>query len=149
VRPTISQSLSPEGHDSMQAYDLAGAPFTPSRGLKGILQQIAANQDETEKRLGTSQQLRALALAPQPVTTAVSEQLGSDRRPTSETATPSAVQVNFSPTPPKRRNDSLSQKNTPLQTRASLLPVISENPRAVTQKSTGAPSLQMFGGAAR
>jgi hypothetical protein len=155
VPPTISQSLSPEGHDSMEAYDLAGAPLTPSRGLRGILHQIAANQAETERRLRTPPQLRAQA--PQPVTAAVSEQLGSVRRPMSATATPSAIRVEvnspnpffMSPTPPASRNASQSQKSTPHQSRASLLPVISENPRAVTQKSTGAPSLQMFVGAAR
>jgi hypothetical protein len=156
VRPNVTQSLSPEGHDSIEAYDLAFTPFyTPPRGKRGdvreYIRQITRNQGETERRLATPQQLRAPA--PQPVTAAVSEQLGTLRRPMSATATPSAVQVNFnspnpfynfSPTPPKSRNDSQSQKGTPLHSRA--LPPISENPHAVSQNTGRAPTMNMFGG---
>jgi hypothetical protein len=155
VRPTATQSLSPEGHDSIEAYDLAFTPFsTPPRGKRGdvmeYIRQITRNQAETDRRLGTPQQLRALAL--QPVTAAVAEQLGTPRRPMSATATPSAVQVELNtpnpflqtPTPPKRRSDSQSQKSTPLQSR--VLPPISENPHAVTQNFGRVPTMNMFGG---
>ncbi len=160
VRFNVTQSLSPEGHDSIEAYDLAFTPFnTPPRGKRGdvreYIRQITRNQAEIERRLATPQQLRSPAL--ETVTASVSEQLGTPRRPMSATATPSAVQVNIhspnpfiTPTPPpKLRNDSQSQRGTPLYSRASILPPILENPRAVTQKNTGAPTLQMFGGAAR
>ena len=156
VRPNVTQSLSPEGHDSIEAYDLAFTPFyTPPRGKRGdvreYIRQITRNQGETERRLATPQQLRAPA--PETVTASVSEQLGTPRRPTSAIATPSAVQVNFnspnpfynfSPTPPKSRNDSQSQKGTPLHSRA--LPPISENPYAVSQNTGRAPTMNMFGG---
>lgn len=154
VRANVTQSLSPEGHDNIEAYDLAFTPFsTPPRGKRGdvreYIRQITRNQAETDRRLGTPQQLRALA--PQPVTAAVAEQLGTPRRPMSATATPSAVQVNFnspnpffSPTPPKARNASQSQAGTPLRPRA--LPPISENPHAVSQNTGRIPTMNMFGG---
>jgi hypothetical protein len=160
VRPNVTQSVSPEGHDSLDAYDLAFTPFsTPPRGKRGdvreYIRQITRNQADTERRLATPQKINMPAS--EAATAAISEQLGTPRRPASATATSSAVRVDFSspnpflmsPTPPRSRNASLSQKNTPLHSRASLLPAISENPHAVTQKNTGAPTLQMFGGAGR
>ena len=161
VRPNVTQSISPEGHDSIEAYDLAFTPFSPyyspagkRADVKEYLRQIAKNQADTERRLATPQNLRTPV--PAVATAAVTEQIGTPRRPISATATPSAVRVDFSPnpflktpTPPRSRNDSQSQKGTPLHSRASILPPIQENPHAVSQKNTGAPSLQMFGGAAR
>jgi len=165
VRANVSQSVSPEAHDSIEAYDLAFSPWsspllTPfPKGKRGdvreYIRQITRNQNNTERQLGSLQSLRIPAS--ETVTAAVSEQLGTPRRPMSATATPSAIQVDIhtpnpfiTPTPPRNRNASQSQKNTPLQARASLLlPPITENPHAVTQKNTGAPSLQMFGGAAK
>jgi hypothetical protein len=158
VRPNVTQSVSPEGHDSLDAYDLAFTPFsTPPRGKRGdvreYIRQITRNQADTERRLPTPQKINMPAS--EAVTAAVIEQLGTPRRPMSAIATPSAVQVDLvrgspnpfltSPTPPRSRNASQSQKTTPLHNR-SVLPAITENPYAVTQKSTGAPSLQMFGG---
>ena len=159
VRPNVTQSVSPEGHDSLDAYDLAFTPFsTPPRGKRGdvreYIRQITRNQAEIERRLATPKKINMPAS--EVATAAVSEQLGTTRRPVSETATPSAVRVDFSPnpflktpTPPRSKNDSQSQKNTPLHSRTSILPPIRENPHAVSQKNNGAPSLQMFGGAAR
>jgi len=160
VRPNVTQSVSPEGHDSLDAYDLAFTPFsTPPRGKRGdvreYIRQITRNQAEIERRLATPKKINMPAS--EMTTAAVFEQLGTPRRPMSATATPSAVQIDFnspnpflmSPTPPTSRNASQSQKNTPLHSRTSILPPIRENPHAVSQKNTGAPTLQMFGGAAR
>jgi hypothetical protein len=157
VRANVTQSVSPEGHDSIEAYDLAFSPFyspIPGQGKRGdvreYIRQITRNQADTERRLATPQNLRTPA--PERITAAVSEQLGTPRRPTSVTATPSAVRVDFdfpnpfmTPTPPPRqKNDSQSQKGTPLQSR--VLPPIQENPHAVTQNSGRAPSMNIFGG---
>jgi hypothetical protein len=163
VRQNVGQSVSPEGHDSIEAYDLAFSPWsspfvTPEpRGKRGdvreYIRQITRNQNNTERQLGTLQNLRMPGS--EVATAAVAEQLGTPRRPSSATATPSAIQVEIrspnpfmTPTPPRAgRIAAQSQKNTPLQTRASVLPPISENPHAVTQKNTGAPSMNIFGGA--
>jgi hypothetical protein len=125
VRPNVTQSVSPEGHDSLDSYDLAFTPFsTPPRGKRGdvreYIRQITRNQAETERRLPTTQKISMPSS--EAVTAAVSEQLGTPRRPMSATATPSAVRVDFSspnpfltsPTPPRSRNASQSQKTTPL-----------------------------------
>jgi hypothetical protein len=168
VRANVAQSVSPEGHDSIEAYDLAFA-FSPwsspyptpyPRGKRGdvreYIRRITRNQNYTEQVLKTPQNIRMRGS--EVATAAVAEQLGTPRRPASATATPSAIQVEIrspnpfmTPTPPRSRIAAQSQKNTPLQARASALPPISENPHAVTQKNTGAPTMSIFGnaGAAR
>ena len=155
VRPNVIQSVSPEGHDSIEAYDLAFTPFsTPPRGKRGdvreYIRQITRNQADTERRLATPQKINMPAS--EVATAAVAEQLGTPRRPMSVTATPSAVRVDLnspnislaSPTPPRQKNDSQSQKGTPLHSR--VLPPIQENPRAVTENYSRVPSMNMFGG---
>ena len=112
VRANVTQSVSPEGHDSIEAYDLAFTPFsTPHRGKRGdvmeYIRQITRNQWETERRMPTPQQLRTPA--PQTVTAAVAEQLGTPRHTISATATPYDVRFDLNspnpflqtPTPPK------------------------------------------------
>ena len=155
VRSMVTQSVSPEGHDSIEAYDLAFSPYvTPGdfgkRGdVREYVRQITRNQNETERRLPTPSLQAAAATAP---SAAVSEQLrGTPRRPMSATATPSAVQVDIrspnpfmTPTPPRSRNSSQSQHATPQHAR--MLPPITENPYAVSHKGAAAPTMTLFGG---
>lgn len=159
VRASVTQSVSPEGHDSIEAYDLAftpwGSPFpTPfPKGKRGdireYIRRIQQNQNNTERQLGSLQSLRMPGS--EVATAGVAEQLGTPRRPESATATPSAIQLDIhspnrlmTPTPPRSRNTSQSQKGTPLQAR--VLPPIAENPHAITQNSGRVPSWNMFGG---
>ena len=163
VRNTVTQSISPEGSDSLEAYDLASTPWSPfplpwtkQQGLRGdvreYIRRITRNQTSTEQRLATPQNVKMPTAAPAP-SAAASEQLGGTARARLiATATPSAVQVEFrspnpfmTPTPPRgSRNTSLSQHTTPQHGR--VLPLIGENPHAVSQKGAAAPTMTMFGG---
>lgn len=162
VRNIVTQSISPEGSDSLEAYDLASTPWSPfpfpwtkQQGLRGdvreYIRRITRNQISTEQRLATPQNVKMPTAAPAP-SAAASEQLGGTARARLiATATPSAVQVEFrspnpfmTPTPPRSRNASLSQQTTPQHGR--VLPPIGENPHAVSQKGAAAPTMTMFGG---
>jgi len=146
-----SQSVSPEESDSTEAYDLAFSPYmTPVAGKRGdvheLIKRITRNSNETERRLPSPRLGTTASLAP---SAAVVEQLGASRQPTMATATPSAVQIDMqspnpfiSPTPPRSRAGSQSQRNTPQQAR---LPPIGENPHAVSHKPAAAPSMNLFG----